>query len=79
MQVGGDGVDIVALILLAYLVSLAAGLFAAGVAMRRGRCRPARRCRCRCSSILFLAPVYVPLDLLAGWLHGSRPRTRSRR
>ena len=31
MQVGGNGVDVVALIALAYLVALAAGLFAAGV------------------------------------------------
>ena len=70
MQVGGDGVDVLALIVLAYLVSLAAAMFAAGVAMRAaddpGR---ARRCRCRSSCCCSSRPVYVPLDLLAGWLH----------
>ncbi len=69
MQVGGSGVDVVALILLAYLVSLAAGLFAAGVAMRARTIQAGPAMQMPVFLVLFLAPVYVPLDLLSGWLH----------
>jgi ABC-2 type transport system permease protein len=69
MQVGGDGVDVVALILLAYLVSLAATLFAAGVAMRMRTIQAGPAMQMPVFVVLFLAPVYVPLDLLAGWVH----------
>jgi ABC-2 type transport system permease protein len=69
MEVGGSGVDVVALILLAYLVSLAAGLFAAGVAMRARTIQAGPAMQMPVFLVLFLAPVYVPLDLLSGWLH----------
>jgi ABC-2 type transport system permease protein len=69
MQVGGGGVDLIALIALAYLVALAAGLFAAGVAMRARTIQAGPAMQMPVFLILFLAPVYVPLDLLAGWLH----------
>jgi ABC-2 type transport system permease protein len=69
MQVGGQGVDVLALIALAYLVSLAAGLFAAGVAMRMRTLQAGPAMQMPVFLVLFLAPVYVPLDLLAGWLH----------
>jgi ABC-type multidrug transport system permease subunit len=69
MQVGGDGVDVLALIALAYFVSLAAAMFAAGVAMRTRTVQAGPAMQMPVFLILFLAPVYVPLDLLAGWLH----------
>ena len=69
MRVGGDGVDVVALVVLAYLVSLAACMFAAGVAMRARTLQAGPAMQMPVFLILFLAPVYVPLDLLAGWLH----------
>jgi ABC-2 type transport system permease protein len=69
MQVGGNGVDVLALIVLAYLVALAAGFFAAGVAMRARTLQAGPAMQMPVFLILFLAPVYVPLDLLAGWLH----------
>jgi ABC-2 type transport system permease protein len=69
MEVGGSGVDVAALILLAYLVSLAAGLFAAGVAMRARTIQAGPAMQMPVFLVLFLAPVYVPLDLLSGWLH----------
>jgi ABC-2 type transport system permease protein len=69
MQVGGSGVDVVALIALAYLVALAAGLFAAGVAMRTRTIQAGPAMQMPVFLVLFLAPVYVPLDLLSGWLH----------
>jgi ABC-2 type transport system permease protein len=70
MQVGGGGVDIVGLILLAYLVSLASTLWAAGVAMRLRTLQAGPAMQMPVFLVLFLAPVYVPLDLLAGWVHG---------
>jgi ABC-type multidrug transport system permease subunit len=69
MQVGGSGVDVVALIALAYLISLAAAMFAAGVAMRLRTLQAGPAMQMPVFLILFLAPVYVPLELLAGWLH----------
>jgi ABC-type multidrug transport system permease subunit len=69
MEVAGNGVDVLALIVLAYLVSLAAGLFAAGVAMRTRTLQAGPAMQMPVFLVLFLAPVYVPLDLLSGWLH----------
>jgi ABC-2 type transport system permease protein len=69
MQVGGSGVDVFGLIVLAYLVSLAATLFASGVAMRMRTIQAGPAMQMPVFVILFLAPVYVPLDLLAGWVH----------
>ena len=71
MQVGGDGVDVLGLIALAYLVSLAATLFAAGVAMRARTIQAGPAMQMPVFVVLFLAPVYVPLDLLSGWVHGA--------
>ena len=69
MQVGGDGVDLAGLVLLAYLVSLAATLFAAGVAMRLRTLQAGPLMQMPVFLVLFLAPVYVPLGLLSGWVH----------
>ena len=69
MQVGGNGVDIAGLILLAYLVSLSATLFAAGMAMRLRTMQAGPAMQMPVFLVLFLAPVYVPLDLLEGWIH----------
>jgi ABC-2 type transport system permease protein len=69
MEVGGGGVDVLGLILLAYLVALAAAMFAAGVAMRMRTIQAGPAMQMPVFLVLFLAPVYVPLDLLAGWVH----------
>jgi ABC-2 type transport system permease protein len=69
MQVGGDGVDLAGLVLLAYLVSFAATLWAAGVAMRLRTMQAGPLMQMPVFIVLFLAPVYVPLGLLAGWVH----------
>jgi ABC-2 type transport system permease protein len=69
MQVGGSGVDVLGLIALAYLVSLAATLFAAGVALRMRTIQAGPAMQMPVFVVLFLAPVYVPLGLLAGWVH----------
>jgi ABC-2 type transport system permease protein len=69
MHVPGSALELVALALLAVLVSLAAGLFAAGVAMRARTIQSGPAMQMPVFVVLFLAPVYVPLPLLAGWVH----------
>ena len=69
MDVPGSALDLVGLALLAVLVSLTAGLFAAGVAMRARTVQAGPAMQMPVFIVLFLAPVYVPLDLLSGWVH----------
>jgi ABC-2 type transport system permease protein len=68
MQVGGDGVDLFGLALLAALVNLAGTLWAAGIATRFRSFQAAPAMQVPVFLTLFLAPVYVPVDLLAGWV-----------
>jgi ABC-2 type transport system permease protein len=68
MQVGGSGVDVLGLIGLAYLVALASALFAAGVALRMRTIQAGPAMQMPVFIVLFLAPVYVPLHLLSGWV-----------
>lgn len=68
MQVGGDGVDLVGLYGLAVLVNGAAVLWAAGVAMRLRSMQAGPIMQMPVFLTLFFAPVYVPLDLLEGWI-----------
>jgi ABC-2 type transport system permease protein len=69
MQVGGSAGEIVALYALAALVNIAATLWAAGVAMRVRSIQGGPLMQFPTFLVLFLAPVYVPLDLLSGWIH----------
>jgi ABC-2 type transport system permease protein len=69
MQVGGSGIDLFGLYGLAVLVNLAATLWAAGVAMRVRSIQGGPLMQFPAFLILFLAPVYVPLSLLSGWIH----------
>ena len=62
-------VDLFGLYGLAVLVNLAATLWAAGVAMRVRSIQGGPLMQFPVFLILFLAPVYVPLDLLSGWIH----------
>jgi ABC-2 type transport system permease protein len=68
MQVGGDGVDLFGLVVLAALVSLTASMWAAGVAMRLRTIQAGPVMQMPVFIVLFLAPVYVPLNLLGGWV-----------
>jgi ABC-2 type transport system permease protein len=68
MQIGGGGVDLFGLIVLALLVNLIAAMWAAGVAMRLRTIQAGPAMQMPVFLILFLAPVYVPLDLLSGWI-----------
>jgi ABC-2 type transport system permease protein len=69
MHVKGDGVDLFGLIVLALLVNLAATLFAAGVAFRARTIQAGPAMQMPVFIVLFLAPVFVPLDLVGGWVH----------
>jgi ABC-2 type transport system permease protein len=69
MDVEGGGVDLFGLFGLALLVNLAAALWAAGIALRFRSIQAAPLMQVPTFLILFLAPVYVPRDLLQGWIH----------
>ncbi len=79
MKVGGGGVDLPGLYLLGLMVNFAATLWAAGVAMRLRTMQAGPIMQMPVFLILFFAPVYVPLSLLEGWIHGVavvNPMTR---
>jgi ABC-2 type transport system permease protein len=69
MSVDGGGVELVGLYGLAVLVNLTATMWAAGVAMRVRSIQGGPLMQFPVFLILFLAPVYVPLSLLSGWIH----------
>ena len=62
------GFDLFGLIGLAILVNVAATLFGAGVAMLLRTQQAGPVIRTPIFMVLFLAPVFVPLNLLSGWL-----------
>jgi ABC-2 type transport system permease protein len=69
MQVGGDGLDIFGMYLLAALVNVCGLLWACGIAMRFRTIQAGPIMQMPVFLTLFFAPVYVPLDLLEGWIH----------
>jgi ABC-2 type transport system permease protein len=69
MQVGGDGVDLFGLYVLAIIFNQVGLLWACGVAMRFRSVQAGPLMQTPVFMALFLAPVYVPLDLLRGWIH----------
>ena len=69
MKVGGSGVDLFGLYGLAVLMNGAAVLWAAGVALRLRTMQAGPIMQMPAFLILFFAPVYVPLQLLEGWIH----------
>jgi ABC-2 type transport system permease protein len=68
MQIDGSGVDLFGLVVLALMVNFIAAMWAAGVAMRLRTIQAGPAMQMPVFLILFLAPVYVPLHLLAGWV-----------
>ena len=69
MQVGGNGVDLVGLYGLAIIFNQVGLLWACGVAMRFRSVQSGPLMQTPVFMVLFLAPVYVPLHLLRGWIH----------
>jgi ABC-2 type transport system permease protein len=68
MQVDGQSVDLFGLIGLALLVNAAALMFAAGIALRFRSLQAGPLMQTPTFLVLFLAPVYVPIELLHGWI-----------
>ncbi len=68
MDVGGGAVDVVGLYSIAVLLNAAALLWAAGMAFRFRSIQAAPLMQLPVFLLLFFAPVYVPLDLLTGWI-----------
>ncbi|MGH2899528.1 MAG: ABC transporter permease, partial [Solirubrobacteraceae bacterium] len=69
MRLDGSVGDLAALLALALAVSAVSTLWAAGIAMRLRTMQAGPVMQMPIFILLFLAPVYVPLDLVAGWVH----------
>jgi ABC-2 type transport system permease protein len=69
MQLDGSLGDLAALLVLALCVSMVSTLWAAGIAMRMRTMQAGPVMQMPVFILLFLAPVYVPLNLVAGWVH----------
>ena len=79
MQVGGGGIDLVGLYSLALILNLAGLFWACGIAMRFRTLQAGPLMQMPVFLLLFFAPVYVPRDLLKGWIHAvatANPVTR---
>ena len=68
MDVGGGPVEVVGLYTLALLLNTAALCWAAGLALRFRTIQIGPVMQMPVFLILFFAPVYVPLELLTGWI-----------
>jgi ABC-2 type transport system permease protein len=69
MNVTGNGRELVGLVGLGVLVNFVAALWACGVAMFLRTEQAGPLIQMPVFVVLFLAPVYVPLNLLSGWIH----------
>ena len=68
MKVGGSVSELVGLYTLAAIANLMAVMWAAGIALRIRSIQAGPLMQTPVFLILFLTPVYVPLDLLHGWV-----------
>ncbi|MBD0281924.1 MAG: ABC transporter permease [Thermoleophilaceae bacterium] len=71
LEILGGGLDLLGLYTLALLVNAAAMLFGSGVAMRLRTMQAGPAMQVPAFLALFLAPVWVPYDLLVGWVHAA--------
>jgi len=69
MNVAGRGIDLIGLLGLGMMVNLVSALWACGVAMFLRTEQAGALIQMPVFVVLFLAPVYVPLRLLTGWIH----------
>jgi ABC-2 type transport system permease protein len=69
MQVDGGPTDLFGLVGLGLILNAASTLFATGVSMRAKSMQAGPAMQIPIFLTLFLAPVYVPMDLLQGWIH----------
>ena len=73
MQVGGDGLELTGMYGLAAIVNVAGLLFASGIAFRFRSLQATPLMQVPVFLFLFLAPVYVPRQLLTGWVEAVSP------
>ena len=71
LSIDGSLVDLVGLYTLAVLVNAAAMLFGSGVAMRLRTMQAGPAIQVPAFLLLFMAPVWVPYDLLTGWVQAA--------
>ena len=71
LEVQGNGIDLVGLYTLALLMNAFAMLFGTGVAMRLRTMQAGPLIQMPAFLLLFLAPVWVPHDLLTGWVQAA--------
>jgi ABC-2 type transport system permease protein len=71
LEIPGGPLDLLGLYTLALIVNAAAMLFGSGVAMRLRTMQAGPAMQVPAFLFLFLAPVWVPYDLLAGWVHAA--------
>jgi ABC-type multidrug transport system permease subunit len=71
LEIDGGAVDIVGLYTLAVLVNTFAMLFGTGIAMRLRTMQAGPAMQTPAFLLLFLAPVWVPYDLLTGWVQAA--------
>jgi ABC-type multidrug transport system permease subunit len=69
IEVSGSPGELFAVVLLALLLNVTALLWSAGIAMRFRTVQAGPLMQMPVFLALFLAPVYVPLSLLTGWIH----------
>jgi len=69
MNVDGSPANMLSLLVLALAVSATATLWSAGIAMRLRTMQAGPAMQMPIFILMFLAPVYVPLPLVAGWVH----------
>jgi ABC-type multidrug transport system permease subunit len=69
MNIGGDGLELTGMYGLAAIVNVAGLLFASGIALRFRSLQATPLMQVPVFLFLFLAPVYVPRELLGGWVH----------
>ena len=67
-EVTGNGLDILGTLSVAIFTNIAALLFACGVAMRMRTMQASPLIQLPAFLLIFTAPVYVPRDLLEGWV-----------
>jgi ABC-type multidrug transport system permease subunit len=69
MDISGNGIQLFGLLGLGVAMNLVAALWACGVAMFLRTEQAGALIQMPVFVLLFLAPVYVPLSLLTGWIH----------
>jgi ABC-2 type transport system permease protein len=71
LTIDGNAVDLAGLYTLAVIVNAGAMLFGSGVAMRLRTMQAGPAMQVPAFLFLFLAPVWVPYDLLTGWVQAA--------